>query len=129
MSNLISDLFESNKISLSGEIRNIGELEWNMHPKFKGVFLKHMVTGIDTNGVLSCHLVKVEPNCEIGEHIHEGKLEIHEVIQGNGTCTLAGNEFPYSGGSVSVLPADVVQKGAAGENGLRILAKFSPALL
>jgi quercetin dioxygenase-like cupin family protein len=129
MTNQISYLFETNRVNFLNASNNISEMAWDKHPKFEGVFLKHMVTGSDTNGVLSYHLVKVEPNCKIGEHIHEGKLEIDEVIQGNGTCTLAGSEFPYSVGSVSVLPADMAHKVSAGKDGLFILAKFSPALL
>ena len=27
-----------------------GDLEWNAHPKFKGVHLKHLVKGADTGG-------------------------------------------------------------------------------
>ncbi len=34
---------------------------------------------------LSCHLVKINPECEIGDHIHENNLEIHEIIYGSGT--------------------------------------------
>jgi quercetin dioxygenase-like cupin family protein len=56
--------------------------QWNAHPAFKGVYLKHLITGTETNGQFSAHIVKVEPGCILDTHIHAGKTEIHEVIVG-----------------------------------------------
>ncbi len=101
---------------------------WNAHPSYKGVSLKHLILGADTGNRLSCHIVKVEPNCILEEHIHDGKLELHEVIAGSGTCFLEGKAIVYQPGIISVIPANAKHKVVAGKDGLYLLAKFAPAL-
>lgn len=105
------------------------KLSWNAHPTFTGVFLKHLITGEQTNGNLSCHLVKVNPGCCIDTHIHNGKLELHEVVEGYGYCTIGERKLNYIPGTLAVIPADISHKVEAGSNGIYLLAKFSPALL
>ncbi|QZY53820.1 cupin domain-containing protein [Crassaminicella profunda] len=121
--------FEKNKVSYLEKDEQIISLKWHPHPTFEGVYLKHLVQGVETNNQLSCHLVRVDPGCKIDTHIHEGKIEIHEVIQGNGVCLLDKKKIPYSPGSVAVIPADLTHKVVAGDSGIYILAKFTPALL
>jgi hypothetical protein len=72
--------------SVFADLKNykIEKMEWNAHPLYKDVFLKHLVKGVNTNGKFSCHLVRVGPECEITSHIHESKWELHEVIGGSG---------------------------------------------
>lgn len=108
------------------DTKNLG---WNAHATFKGVFLKHLVKGEDTGGKFSCHLVKVESNCEIGEHIHKDKWELHEIIDGEGKGILAEKEIPYKPGVSVVIPEGVKHKVIAGEEDLYLLAKFVPALI
>lgn len=117
------------KIAYLNKEVEAAELEWNAHPAFQGVFLKHLVKGEATEGKFSCHLVKIEAGCEIGEHLHEGKWELHEVIDGTGRCFLLEKEIPYKLGISAVIPADLKHRVVAGENGLYLLAKFIPALL
>jgi quercetin dioxygenase-like cupin family protein len=107
----------------------IEELPWNPHPSFKGVALMHLVTGQDTNGQFSAHVVHVQAGCEIGAHIHEGKWEMHEVISGRGKCMLRDKCLNYQIGSAAILPPDVTHQVKAAEEDLYILAKFVPALL
>jgi len=105
-------------------------LPWNPHPTFPGVALKHLVTGADTRGALSAHLVRVEPGCCLLEHVHPDKLELHDVVQGAGTCALADKTVRYEPGACGLIPANVAHsvRADAGES-LYILAKFAPALL
>ena len=105
------------------------KLDWNAHPTFKGVSLKHLVKGEDTGGKFSCHLVKIEPNCEIGEHVHADKWELHEIIGGDGRGILGEKEIPYKAGVSVVIPEGVKHKVIAGKGGLYLLAKFVPALV
>jgi len=107
----------------------IESLPWNPHPKFTGVSLRHLVTGKDTGGRLSLHHVRVDPGCAIGDHAHAGQEEIHNVLAGTGTCTLAGRVIPYTPGVVGVMPADQVHRVDAGKEGLLLLATFSPPLV
>lgn len=102
---------------------------WNPHPKFAGVSLKHLVTGTDTGGRLSLHHVRIDPGCAIGDHTHAGQVEIHDVIAGNGTCTLEGGVIPYHPGIMGIMPADKVHRIEAGDGGLLLLATFSPPLV
>lgn len=117
------------RIVTETEQRIAGDLSWNPHPKFPGVFLKHLVTGSDTGGKMSLHHVRVYPGQSIGDHTHAGQVEIHDVITGKGTCTLDGKEIPYLPGVVGIMPADTVHRVDAGEKGLFLLATFSPPLV
>jgi len=109
--------------------QKIADLPWNPHASFKGVYLKHLVTGTDTGNQLSCHIVKVDPGCVLETHQHDGKIEIHEVIAGSGKMILDGKEMDYSPGQICIIPANMPHKVVAGKDGLYILAKFSPSLL
>jgi quercetin dioxygenase-like cupin family protein len=109
--------------------QDAGSLPWNSHPKFAGVALKHLVTGKDTGGRISLHHVRVDPGCAIGDHIHAGQVEIHDVICGEGTCTVAGKEIRYVSGIMGIMPADTLHRVDAGAEGLLLLATFSPPLV
>lgn len=102
---------------------------WNAHPKFRGVYLKNIITGNQTEGVFSTHLVKVENGCSIGEHIHENNTELHEILKGTGTCMIGSIEVSYSPGDCAVIPQGTLHEVVAGENGLFLFAKFFPALV
>jgi len=106
-----------------------GEIPWNQHPKFKGVYLKHIIKGTDTGGMLSCHMVRIDPNAILEEHVHEDQWELHEVIEGEGKFTLESKETPYHPGRMGIIPKGTKHKVIAGESGLVLLAKFFPALL
>jgi len=116
-------------IVVPGQTIAIESLPWNPHPKFTGVSLRHLITGKDTGGRLSIHHVRVEPGCAIGDHTHAGQVEIHEILTGEGTCTLAGREISYTPGVIGVMPADQVHRIEAGDPGLLLLATFSPPLV
>jgi quercetin dioxygenase-like cupin family protein len=73
-------------------------------------------------------LVKIEPNCEIGNHIHEGKAELHEVVYGEGVTLVNDKNVVYKPGIISFIPADVPHSVKANNSGLILLAKFTPPL-
>lgn len=104
-------------------------LAWNPHPKFSGVFLRHLVTGKDTGGRLSLHHVRISPGCSIGDHTHTGQVEIHDVLDGEGSCTRAGTTIEYHPGVVGIMPANTVHCVKAGDRGLLLLATFAPPLV
>ena len=125
---IVKKIDEGKVIYLEKEI-DAKELDWNEHPAFKGVFLKHLVKGGDTENKFSCHLVKVESGCEIGEHVHEEQWELHEIVAGSGKGTLGDKEINYELGISAVIPKGVKHKVVADEGDLYLLAKFVPALL
>ena len=116
-------------IAFTDQERTASTLAWNPHTKFAGVAMKHLVTGGDTGGRISIHHVRIEPGCAIGDHMHEGMVEIHDVIEGEGLCVLDGKEIRYVPGVMGVMPADTMHRVIAGEHGLLLLATFSPSLL
>lgn len=103
-------------------------IPWSKHPVFDGVELKHIVTGKDTKGQFSYHLVRIAPNKSIQNHIHEAQLETHEVIAGSGTCINNGAKIIYNAGTVSIIEPDIPHEVNAGDDGLCLFAKFFPAL-
>lgn len=122
--------FEKGAICLPGGAeRPFADEAWNEHPAFKGVFLKHLVTGEATEGALSCHMVRVEPGCCLESHIHEGQWELHEVINGQGEAIVDDVAVAYQTGVMAVIPKGVRHRVQAGEAGLVLLAKFFPALM
>ena len=76
-------------------------------------FLKHLIKGDSTGGKFSYHLVKISEGCEIGDHIHEGKYEVHEVVGGVGKGVMNGVEIVYEPGVMVVVPDSVVHKISA----------------
>ncbi|MDO9632672.1 MAG: cupin domain-containing protein [Humidesulfovibrio sp.] len=112
---------------------DLSALPWNPHPRFAGVALKHLVTGADTDGALSAHLVRISAGACLESHTHDNSLELHEVVQGSGVCTLGEREAIYRPGVCGLIPAGVAHsvRADAEQDGkdLYILAKFAPALL
>lgn len=124
----IVKVFNGGKVVYQNREIDIEKLEWNKNNN-KGVYLKHIIKGEDTDGKFSCHIVKIESGCEIGQHIHEGNWELHEVIAGEGKCFLEGKEVFYSVGTLSVIPQSMEHKVMAVNGDLYLFAKFIPALL
>jgi quercetin dioxygenase-like cupin family protein len=108
--------------------QSVRELSWNPHPSFKGVYLKHLVSGKNTGNQISCHIVKIEPGCMLDTHVHDGKAELHEVVAGSGTMYLDGKEIAYFKGQVTFIPSNTRHKVVAGKEGMYLCAKFVPAL-
>ena len=121
--------FELGTIYTNGvELNKTDNIEWQKHPKFNGVFTKNLFSGKDSGNNLSAMLVKIEPNCEIGNHIHEGKAELHEVIYGEGVTVVNDKSIAYKPGIISLIPADVPHSVKADNSGIILLAKFTPPL-
>lgn len=126
---LISTIIANGTVHYTDRSENFSDVEWAKHPKFKGVYLKHMIRGADTGGLFSSHLVKIAPNCCLESHCHENQLELHEVAEGDGLCQLIEERFSYHLGKMAIIPKGENHMVQAGENGLTLLAKFFPALL
>ena len=126
--NLFEKFNEGGKLLLPDATITFDAIPWSKHPTFEGVELKHIITSERTNGQFSYHLVRIAPNKEIGNHIHEKQLETHEVISGTGVCVNDGVELPYETGVISIFPIGVPHEVIAGDDGLCLFAKFMPAL-
>ncbi|MDR1724362.1 MAG: cupin domain-containing protein [Tannerella sp.] len=126
-SSLVVNFLKGNVFLINGE-QSVRDLPWNPHPSFKGVALKHLLLGKDSENQVSCHIVRIEPGCMLDTHIHDGKAEIHEVVAGSGKMYLDGREIEYSVGTLCLIPANTKHKVVAGKNGMYLFAKFLPAL-
>jgi quercetin dioxygenase-like cupin family protein len=125
----ILESFANGSITYSERDDSTGQIQWNEHPKFKGVCLKHLIKGVDTQGKLSCHLVRIDPNSVLEDHSHADQWELHEVIAGEGRFVLGARETLYYPGRIGMIPKGMTHKVTAGRTGLVLLAKFFPALL
>ena len=121
--------FADGKLIADGLEHEISSIGWDPHPSFKGVYLKHIMRGSVSGNRLSCHLVKIEPWCKLEMHTHDRKMELHEVIKGDGVCIIDDEKFDYRPGIISYIPDGIKHSVKAGSEGLQILAKFSPALI
>ena len=126
--NLFLEKILTGNIYFADKQVEISALTWNPHPTFKGVYLKHLILGKDTGNQLSCHIVKIKDDCILDTHQHEGKIELHEVIYGEGKMLLDKKEIDYTIGKACIIPANVPLKVVAGKGGLYLFAKFTPAL-
>ena len=124
----LTDL-ENGTVYIHGEkIDGISNIKWDKHPKFAGVFTKTLFTGKDSNNNLTAMIVKIDPNHEIGDHIHEGRYELHEIISGYGIGTVEDKKIEYKSGIISLIPSDIHHSIKAGDDGMTLLAKFTPPL-
>lgn len=116
--------FENGTLAAGGTSASIASLPWNEHKDFKGVFLKSIVPAELTAGLVNCLLVRIEPGMKIGLHTHPTSIELHEVIEGSGTCITEQGDLPYAPGVIAVLPANSPHEVLAGKDGLCLFAKF-----
>ena len=106
MNKEVFEAFTCGRLAVPGKNIPFEQIAWSKHPTFEGVELKHMITGKETDGQFSYHLVRIAPGKAIKNHIHETQLETHEVIAGAGVCINDGAELKYETGVISIMPAD-----------------------
>ncbi len=124
----LANCMANGTIALLDKMIQAHNIDWVKHPTFEGVYLKHLIRGENTNGQLSCHMVKIDPGCTLEMHTHAEQWELHEVIGGTGHCTLDGSMLPYGAGQMTVIPCGTPHAVTAEHEGLVLLAKFFPAL-
>ena len=122
--NALFDAFAQGTIIRGVECTPAGSLVWNAHKTFAGVSLKNLLPGECMNGMLSCHLVRIEPSMSIGLHSHPDSIELHEVIAGSGACVTQNVTLSYAPGTINVIARDMPHEVYAGEDGLYLFAKF-----
>jgi quercetin dioxygenase-like cupin family protein len=123
------DKFDNGKYYTQGSKVELSGIKWNKHAKFEGVEMKNIITGSQTGGSFSYHLIKIEPGKSIGLHTHATQVETHEVVYGKGIGTIGGVKHEYVPGTLTLLPVGVEHSVDAGPDGLYLLAKFIPSLI
>ncbi|MCP4115807.1 MAG: cupin domain-containing protein [Desulfobacteraceae bacterium] len=127
--NKISTDIANGTVHYADRSEKLSDAERVEHPQFKGVYLKLMIKGADTSGRFSSHLVRIAPECTLENHCHENQLELHEVLEGEGSCRLMDKRFDYHSGKMAVIPKGENHMVRAGKNGLILAAKFFPAMV
>lgn len=126
----IFDAFEKGTLCFP-ETTDFDAVPWSA-TGFEGVALKHIVTGAQTGGQFSFHLVRIAPDKCIGRHVHATQLETHEVVGGSGQCTTyapdGARTLDYATGTVAFFASGLAHEVVAGTDGLCLFAKFFPAL-
>jgi quercetin dioxygenase-like cupin family protein len=102
---------------------------WYPHPEWRGVFLKDLVTGKETGGMFSYHLVRVWKDCEVMDHDHETQWEWNRIIDGQGVFFFEDREISLAHGQTFVTPPGVRHAVSAHNGDLSLLAVFIPALI
>ena len=126
--NTVYEAFDKGMLLTESTKLDLTTSDWNAVPGLKGVHLKDILVSAQTEGKISCHLVKIEPNCKIDLHTHPDHVEIHEVIQGEGNCLLNTETQEYNSGTVAFIPKNLEHEVVAGDKGLYLFAKFIPAM-
>ena len=125
---IASDIINGTIHFQDGDVE-VSLMEWIAHPSFNGVYLKHIIQGSSTAGEFSAHLVKIEPNAALNFHAHDKQTELHQVIDGSGTCQMGSASFQYYPGKLCVIPKGEGHAVQADDSGLILLAEFFPALI
>ena len=116
--------FENGVLVTAAQKTNMSLCAWNMHKDFAGVSIKNVVTTAQTDGLFTCHLVRIDPHCKIGLHTHPASIELHEVVTGSGVCRIHQEEVPYAPGTMAIISRNAPHEVQAGADGLCLFAKF-----
>lgn len=120
--------FQEASVATLCDDRAIAQAALNEHPVFGGVRMQDLVTGADTQGRLSCHLVHIAPGCRLDTHEHPAQTELHQVVCGGGLCVLRERTVAYRPGEMAIIPQGERHSVTAGDLGLTLVATFSPPL-
>jgi quercetin dioxygenase-like cupin family protein len=115
-------------VFIPGKEIESSEKEWYKHPACKGVYLKDLLTGKDTGGKFSYHLVRIEKNCEIPSHDHKTEWELNRLISGKGAFIFTDKEIMLAPGQTFATPPGISHAVSSYDNEVLLLAMFLPAL-
>ncbi len=106
------------------------DLEWEPHPRLKGVKIKTMLSRKKDNADITCYLVSVPKGGEVTGHIHEKSDEAIYPLKGKGKMFIEGEgEFDLIPGAFVRLPKNTTHRGYDIEEDLLLYAVFVPPIL
>ncbi|MDR0664491.1 MAG: cupin domain-containing protein [Helicobacteraceae bacterium] len=104
------------------------DADYRRHPTFSGVYIKSLIAYDKSERRLNAMLVKIDPRCEIGDHLHDKEYELHQIIGGEAEAIIDGKSVAYKAGVVSLIAPNVKHSVKALEAGAVLLAVFTPNL-
>lgn len=97
--------------AVTAKVLDPSTLQWNPHPKFKGVELAYLLSHKDDGTGMTCFLARWHVGAEIPRHIHEESDDILYIIQGKGKIWIDGiGEVPLNAGSFVRVPKGVLHQ-------------------
>jgi quercetin dioxygenase-like cupin family protein len=125
----LAALFERGPVIAPDRETDAADRPWYSLPGSHGVFLKDLVTGKETGGAFSYHLVRIEKTCEVPDHDHATQWEWNMVLRGNGTFLMGDKEVAIQPGQSFATPPENHHTVSAGSEELSLVAVFVPALV
>jgi quercetin dioxygenase-like cupin family protein len=125
----LMEIFEQGVVFFPGLKTEEIPRSWYSHHKCKGVFLKDLVTGKETAGTFSYHIVHIAKDCEVKDHDHEMQWEWNLVISGRGVFVIGDKEVTMVPGQTFVTPPKIHHAVKAGDEDVSFMALFVPALV
>lgn len=123
MQSFIETMAEGNRLDPTAATEG-----WTAHPSFPGVELKPLIRGPATGGAFSTLMVRIAPGGAMLPHRHDGQVEQHFVVSGQGVADLAGQAVDYTEGALMIIPRATDHSIRAGEAGMTLMALFAPAI-
>jgi quercetin dioxygenase-like cupin family protein len=124
----VSRIFDQGMVIFPDHKEDINKKSWYTPPGWVGVSLKDIITGKDTSGAFSYHLVKIARHCEVPPHAHEAQWEWNVILNGTGSFVIQETEMPVTIGETYVTPPGISHTVKAEDRELVITAVFVPAL-
>ncbi len=81
----------------------VDDVAWEPHPRFKTLQIK-VLEAKATNPQASVLLVRVDVGGVIPEHTHTIEIETAYVLEGQGTLTVDGENYPFEAGIHASIP-------------------------
>lgn len=125
----LAEIFEQGGVFFPGHKTEEILHPWYSHHACKGVFLKDLVTGKETGGKFSYHIVHISKDCEVIDHDHETQWEWNMVISGSGVFVIGDKEVTMAPGQTFVTPPKIHHSVNAGDEDVSLMALFVPALV
>jgi mannose-6-phosphate isomerase-like protein (cupin superfamily) len=125
----VMDIFDPEVVFLPEQEIETAKKPWYPHPEWRGVFLKDLVTGKETGGMFSYHLVRIWEDSKVMDHNHETQWEWNRIIDGEGVFLFGDREVLLACGQTFITPPGIHHSVNAHSGDLSLLAVFVPALV
>jgi quercetin dioxygenase-like cupin family protein len=124
----IARILDQGQVVFPDNKQDIDAKPWYTPPGWIGVSLKDIISGSETGGAFSYHLVRINKHCEVPSHSHDTQWELNVILNGNGSFILQEQEIPVTIGQTFATPPGVTHTVQAGNSDLVLSAVFVPAL-
>jgi len=117
---------ENGSVILPHALIHASAIPWVPHSRLAGVFLKDLVSSGETHGSFSYHLVRVERQATVPDHLHADQWEWNMILEGSGVFLMGEDEIPVKPGQSYGIPPGVNHTITAGDETLILCAFFFP---